>query len=460
MADPDVKALLAALVESQQQTNQAIQALAKSSERTNFARVSRSPIVRDISPVLESGENMAKPRTKDPYIQQRGCSVRVLIYQDVLLADGSLGRHNVAYPLDPGTEEEQLAQARAIKDRVTKLKTPITRITVEQFICQRYLPERVAKLSISARTGYESILRNHVIQAYGTKQLRDLDAQDLQRLVDLKAQKYSKETVKKIKKYSSGFFTYAMALKLVDSNPAQLVKLPRRFAKAEKERITPTEAEAQKLRVALADPNYAPCYEMMVLSACTSIHHSELTALRWKRVNLTTEVRIVDGKDLPSHSVSVMESFYRGEFGAPKNRKRVRIDAIPAEVVSALVALRARSKHTGPEDLVFCDGDGQPLAYDHTKLLLDKACAKAGVRVFGWHSFRRYFSTQADRKGMKADDVQRSMGHSSAMMTQHYQQEDLSRRRPSVEAIASGLFAEPDKPITNSSPTRPSSEGV
>jgi integrase len=328
-------------------------------------------------------------------------------------------------------------------------------ITVQQFI-ERYLRERVAKLSKGSRDTCESILRLHVIQAYGSKQLRDLDASDLQKLIDLKATRYSHETLKKIKTYSSGFFSYAQVLKLVDSNPAQLVKLPRHYEK--KEGVTPLESEARKLRVALRDePAFAPCYEMMILSACTSIHHSELAAFRWKRINLTAEVRTVDGKDLPGRSVSVMESFYRGEFGPPKNRKRIRIEAVPTEVVAALSALKTASQHTSPEDLVFCDGDGHPLAYDHTKLLLDKACGRAGIRILGWHSFRRYFATQSKRKGMDDGDRQLSMGHGSAMMTQHYTQEDLDRRRPAVEAIAGGLFEEPT--ITHSSPTEPSSKG-
>lgn len=420
-------------------------------------RPSHPPLVPTPSPVVFSGEEISTlkrmKRSPLPYIQWRpkklagmGASARVMLYQDTLAADGRKVKRNVPYPLGKVTIEEAERMRLEIVERQNKRKVPVSIVTVQQFIEQRYLPERVANLSKGSRDTYECILRLHIIQAYGNKQLRDLDASDLQTLIDLKATKYSRETVKHIKAYASGFLSYAQALKLIDTNPAFLVRLPRQYGTKERVRVTPKEVEANNLIEVLADPRFSPCFEMMGLSCCTSIHHSELTALRWKRVNLTDELCRVDDKDLPGHSVSVMESFYGGEFGPPKNRKRVRIEAIPPEVVEALAALKARSKFTGPDDVVFCDEEGRPLNRHHTRHLLVSACKKAGVPQLGWHGFRRYFATQSKWKGMDQDDRERSLGHAAANMTLHYTAEDLDRRRPAVAAIADGLFAAQKKP--------------
>jgi integrase len=243
-----------------------------------------------------------------------------------------------------------------------------------------------------------------------------------------------------IKAYSSGFLDYAMALKFIDSNPAHLVRLPRQHET--KVQVTPSEPAANELLETLADPRFTPCFEMMVLSCCTSIHYSEMAALRWRRVNLTGEPTAADGKNLPAYSVSVMEGYYRGEFGPPKNRGRYRIEAMPDEVVEVLAAHKARSELAGPDDLVFCTDDGKPLSEDQTRRKLVTACKKAGIPRLGWHAFRRYFATQTDRNGMHPLDRQNSLGHASQEMTAHYTTEDLERRRPAVKAIAKGLFKE------------------
>ena len=41
---------------------------------------------------------------------------------------------------------------------------------------------------------------------------------------------------------------------------------------------------------------------------------------------------------------------------------------------------------------------------------------------------------------MLADDRQRTLGHASASMTEHYTEADLERRRPYVEQIIKGVL--------------------
>jgi integrase len=191
----------------------------------------------------------------------------------------------------------------------------------------------------------------------------------------------------------------------------------------------------------------------VLLSCCTSVHYAEMAGLRWRRVNLTAEPTVADGKNLPPYTVAVRQGFYRGEFGPPKNAGRNRIERMPNDVVAALLAHRAQSKFTGPDDLVFCNPDGSPLDEDRMRRKLTAACKKAGIAHLGWHAFRRYFATQSDRKGMHPLDRQHSLGHASQEMTARYTTQDLERRTPHVERICRGLL---DAAATSKTPAKAS----
>jgi len=406
-------------------------------------------LVRNLPSVFPWVPKMSEQRG---YIQWRNGVARILVREPILRPDGSIKRQLVQYPLGRVSPEEAEQMRLQIVARLATQAAPTNHITVRDFIEQRFLPERVSNLALGTRKVYTSILRQHIIAAYGDRQLRHLSVTDLQRLCNMKRDAgYPLETLKHIKAYSSAFLQYARELRLIDSNPARAVRLPRSHEK--RERPTPEEAEAGKLLVVLRDPTYSPCYEMVLLSCCTSVHYAEMAGLRWRRVNLSSKPMVADGKNLPPYSLAIREDYYRGEFGPPKNAGRNRIERMPMDVVTALVAHHARSEFTGPDDLVFCNEEGKPLDEHKMRRKLTAACKAAGILHLGWHAFRRYFATQSDRKGMHPLDRQHSLGHASQEMTARYTTADLERRTPHVERICRGLL---DAAATSETPAKAS----
>jgi len=209
-----------------------------------------------------------------------------------------------------------------------------------------------------------------------------------------------------------------------------------------KERHTPTPEQARALVEVLRDPYYAPIRELVILSCSTSVHYAEAMGLRWKRLNLSGAASIADGKNLPPLSLAVRENYYRGSFGTTKTRARNRIEPLPAIAAEALAALKAGSRFTGPDDLVFCDHTiGAPLDEDMLRRKLKKAGGQVGIPwTLGFHCLRRYFATESDRKGMSQGDRQASLGHASAQMIALYTTEDIERRRPVTNQIAANLI--------------------
>jgi integrase len=187
----------------------------------------------------------------------------------------------------------------------------------------------------------------------------------------------------------------------------------------------------------------SPAREMALLSMTTSLNVAEMLGLRWKRVNLTEEPVIVGGESLQPYSLAVRENYYRGKFGSVKAKSRRRNVPLSRTVVKALEGLRQKSKHTGPDDLVFSSRKGTPLNENNLMRRSIKPAARAlGMPWLSWHVFRHTHATLGEQIGMALSDRQAQMGHGDVRMTLHYTHSDLTRRRAAVEAMSDQLVAE------------------
>jgi integrase len=92
----------------------------------------------------------------------------------------------------------------------------------------------------------------------------------------------------------------------------------------------------------------SPVREMALLSMTASLNVAEMLALRWKRVNLTTESVVAGSEVLQSHTLVVRENYYRGKFGTVKAKSRRRAVPLSTTVVAALTALRGSSRFIQP----------------------------------------------------------------------------------------------------------------
>src|ERR1039457_4219176 len=124
-----------------------------------------------------------------------------------------------------------------------------------------------------------------------------------------------------------------------------------------------------------------------------------MAAVRWRRVNLTDQPTLADGRNLPAYAAAIREDYYGGEFSSTKTEARNRLIPLAPTLVKALTALKARSRFHGPDNLAFCDHRGKPLHKDTMDYKLEKASKEAGIPQTRWHRLRRYFATQSDRLG-------------------------------------------------------------
>lgn len=202
-------------------------------------------------------------------------------------------------------------------------------------------------------------------------------------------------------------------------DPPQPEKNPRRGLSVE---------QAQKvLRLAGDDPRW---YVALYLG----MRQGEALALRWCDIDLHGGVLHVE------RSVSVMPGGGY-VYGTPKTRLSQAPLPLPTPVLSRLQVKWAQhvAAGGGPEDLVFTRADGSPVPPRADWAAWRDLLAEAEVPHVPLHAARNTTATLLRHFGVVEQDVRDIMRHSTVAMTNHYQGDDLDRKREALAALESGL---------------------
>lgn len=188
--------------------------------------------------------------------------------------------------------------------------------------------------------------------------------------------------------------------------------------------------------------NVSPtAFAMVALALTTSMNIAEILGLRRKRVNLSKDAVMLDGRSFDGEMIAVRENFYRGKFGTVKAKARKRDLPIPQSILPVLAQIMNNSLFSGPDDLVFSTDKGTPL--DEKNLMrrvIKPVASKLDMPWLGWHAFRHTHSTLSEQIGMALADRQAQMGHSDFRMTIHYTHADLERRRKTLDSMGARLL--------------------
>jgi integrase len=147
---------------------------------------------------------------------------------------------------------------------------------------------------------------------------------------------------------------------------------------------------------------------LLRLVAAIGLRIGEALALRWGDLAL-------DG-DRPV--VKVRRSLRNGTFKPPKSKYGRRQVPVDFDLVRELRSAHAITEHPGERDLVFCSGDGRPLACSNLRRrVMVPAAQEAGVPWAGFHSLRHTCASRLFAEGRNAVQVQRWLGHHSPAFT-------------------------------------------
>jgi integrase len=297
----------------------------------------------------------------------------------------------------------------------------------------RYISEDRGRKA-STVEDYQSIIRVHLLPAFGEMRLEDITASDVEGFLavlshrERHGRRITPRTRNKVLNVLQGVFARARKVWGLRVNPAAEVERHTQRISGDVDAFSPEEVWA--LARAAGDERDAAIY---VTAALTGLRMGELRALKWRDV------------DFPRSVIRVRASYAAAELSVPKSGK-VRSVPMVVEVAQHLATLSERRDWTGDDDLVFAEPDGTWLNDDRLRRRYEAALKVAGLRRLRFHDLRHTFGSLAITR---ADivEVQAWMGHADIQTTMRYLH--YRDRGQAAERLAEAFRVEsPSRPPT------------
>jgi integrase len=271
----------------------------------------------------------------------------------------------------------------------------------------------------STLTDYRSVLKSHLLPAFGDMRLEDLSAQAIENwragVGAERTKPLSNRTRNKALTILGGILERARKVHGLPSNPAREVeKLRERYDATRFAFYSPEEVHA--LARAAASPQDAAIF---LTAAFTGLRRGELIALRWRDV------------DFDRAAIRVSGSFANGKLTSPKSGHGRVVPMVP-DVAAELAKTSHRDHFLGDDDLVFPGDLGGYLDGSALRRRFVAAQQRAGLRRIRFHDLRHTFGTLAVRGAESIVELQAWMGHAEVRTTMRYthyrEQQDAAER--------------------------------
>jgi len=285
----------------------------------------------------------------------------------------------------------------------------------------RYIEQERGRKASTLRD-YRSVLKAHLLPAFGKEPLERIDTDMIERWLSARLHegKLSRRSLQKMVVLLNGIFKRARKVWKLPHNPVADVERLTVPKRTDLEFYSPEEVQAL-VRAADGEQDAA----LFLTGALTGLRMGELLALRWRDV------------DFQAQSLRVTASYTSGTLGTPKSGLG-RVVPLVDEVARALARLGTRKHWTGPDDLVFAGQTGQFLDDSALRRRFKSTRDAAGLRPLRFHDLRHTFGSVAIRT-VDPRELQEWMGHSDFATTQlymHYKPRADAARRLSAAFAA------------------------
>lgn len=267
-------------------------------------------------------------------------------------------------------------------------------LTLSAFV-ERWLREYADTNNRPAeRYAKRCMLRKHIIPAFGTRGLNEIDVASIERFKsDLVRRGLSAKTINNILTVLGKCLATAVAWGELAGEAPRCKFLKTTLPPIKY--LVPQESDA--LLVSLG----SGLWHAMALAALrTGLRFSELIGLEWQDV------------DLLQRRLCVKQACVAGHVGPPKNGK-IRYVPLTREVCRVLSSLRRQG------ELVF-QQEGKRVTYKAACGGIKRACKHAGIKLVTWHMFRRTFASTLVMRGAPLQAVKDLLGHATMNVTLRY----------------------------------------
>jgi integrase len=269
----------------------------------------------------------------------------------------------------------------------------------------------------------ETNLRLHVYPRLGDRRIGSIRPSEIQAWVG--SLELSPSTVELVYRYVVAIFLAAVRDKIIASNPATGVKLP----KAEPRLVEPLATEIVE---ALSDAVPDRYRALVILAAGTGLRQGECFGLTRDRVDFLRRQVKVDRQ-------LVLLPGSGPELARPKTDTSYRTVPLPSVVIDALATHVARYR-VEPTGFVFTNDAVEPIRRTRFSDIWRPAVKVAGApNGTGFHALRHYYASLLIRHGESVTTVQARLGHKTATETlntyAHLWPDSEDRTRAAVDEV-------------------------
>jgi integrase len=387
-----------------------------------------------LDPIQEAGRQMA-------HIAKKGNRYYPVAYGGInpVTGDGKRDWHDGF-----ATRKEAEREAAEIVKRKQDgdYRSP-DRITLGDYLNERWLPTRRAQIRPSTFSAYKNSIAIHVVPRIGSIQLRQLQPEDLdlfyaQLLVDGKRNGagggLAPKTVRNIHAMLRKALHDAERKGTVQRNVADLADPPKIKVGGSK---AMTVWSADELRCFLSAIEDSDWYVPIYLAANTGMRRGEVLGVPWRNLDLDTGRLIVDQQ--------VLSVEYQLEVADVKTSHSRRTVDLDPRTVAVLRAWRReqleRLMSTGvrnDSDFVFTHPEGGPVHPDFFSQSWNRLMRDHDVRRIRLHDLRHTHASILLKENVPPKVVSERLGHSSPAFTMTVYQHVL----PGMQADAAAAFGD------------------
>lgn len=317
---------------------------------------------------------------------------------------------------------------------------PPERITLADYLLERWLPSKRTRVKPSTASAYEGIIRLHIALYIGRIPLQKLRPEDLDNLyVRLLADGkhtgngggLSAKSVRNVHATLQSALSEAARRGIVTHNVADIAAPP----SISRTRRAMTVWNAQHLRTFLAAVADHDLYALFWLAASTGMRRGELAGLRWSDLDLDA-ARLIVQRQIVSVEYQTIETDVKTEA----SRRTINLD------VGTVTVLRSHRRQqlerqmlTGnrhDEGLVFATAAGTPTHPDLISKTFNRVVARLDVPRIRLHDLRHTHATLLLQGGVNPKVVTERLGHTNVAFTMSVYQHVI----PGMQAAAANMF--------------------
>jgi integrase len=346
----------------------------------------------------------------------------IVVRKDVQDSEGNVQRVQQRIVLGTEADLRSVQQARrAAEPILSQLNSTLSRPQrVSRFadFARLWSETVVPEMKPSTQVALRSILRVHLVPAFGDRLFQDFTPELVQGYIAKLRGAVADKTGWNILMCLRSLWNSARAWQYTTLDLFTAVRL--RLPEAPEVRCF-TLDEVRQILVAAPEPDRF----LYWLAAETGMRRGELCGLSWSDVDVISGV------------VRVSRSAWAGKVGTPKTRRSVRTFAISLELAGALGALRLRDPNAV---YVFHTRNGAPLDGSlFVKRKLQPLLKALHIAAGGLHSFRHFNASAMDRMRAPVAVMQSRLGHSNFSTTEKYLHSVSADDRETAKTIGSTL---------------------